>query len=109
MNSDTSKVKERTLECVASSKLSGLTLHGCKSPIFRSLSRIFPTYVRAKRKSWLYNSAIKTTRSVVRAVWRGHADSYYGRGEHHRRKAADSYGSVGGVGNHPTIHNGICL
>ena len=33
--------------------LSGLTLNGRKPPIFHSLSRIFPTYMKVKRKSCL--------------------------------------------------------
>ena len=34
-------------------KVTGLTLNGRKPPIFHSLSRIFPTYMKVKRKSWV--------------------------------------------------------
>ena len=78
MNSDTSKVTERTLECVASSKL--------------------------------YNSVIKQTSSVGLAVWRGRADSYPERGEHHySARSSWPLRAYGGAGNHPSVHNDICI
>lgn len=59
--------------------------------------------------SLLYNPAIKKTSSVVLAVWWGRAGVHHWRGARHRRKPADPNGSVGGVGNRPTIHNDICI
>ena len=47
------QVPEITLPFSASS--TGLTLNGRKPPIFHSLSRIFPTYMKVKRKSWSIN------------------------------------------------------
>ena len=42
---------EDELQAVMQAGASGLTLNGRKSLIFRSLSRIFPTYLAVKRKS----------------------------------------------------------
>ena len=58
----------------------------------------------------LYNSAIKQTSSVVLAVWRGRADSYPERGEHHySARSSWPLRAYGGAGNHSSVYNDICI